>query len=383
MNKMINRKFGYLLLFILLGFSSCIDPELHLPDQGNDIEIDFSRIRMDISVLWNYDVTYDWEQEWSYGWDESDKTIFGDWNIQEPHIFNIRRYYKGDDPDAPHTRVNEHQINSNNLTAHYSLGYYDILTWNEITTLDGVQSLHFDESTTLEYVTAYTNKSPHAARYAPGFRSSYYQPEFLYSGYYQNMAVTNNPEDYDYYNEEENLFYKEIQTVLDPRTYIYLIQIVLRNNRGRIVGVDGTANISGMAQSCNLNTGVTGADEISVNYDVQLKEHCIYKDEDVDVIGGRLITFGLCNLNPYHVTRAGLSETTTSSSFIDVEVSFNNGNDSTFVFDVTDQILNRYKGGVITVTMDVDSIPIPTRSGGSGFDAEVADYENEQHEFDM
>ena len=38
---------------------------------------------------------------------------------------------------------------------------------------------------------------------------------------------------------------------------------------------------------------------------------------------------------------------------------FNNGKDQTLVFDVTDQVRKRYKGGVITVELDVDTIPYP------------------------
>ena len=62
---------------------------------------------------------------------------------------------------------------------------------------------------------------------------------------------------------------------------------------------------------------------------------------------------------------------------------FNNGLDSTFVFDVTDQVRHRYKGGVLTVELDMDSISIPRRPGGSAFDAVVEDYEEVTHEFEM
>ena len=63
---------------------------------------------------------------------------------------------------------------------------------------------------------------------------------------------------------------------------------------------------------------------------------------------------------------------------------FSNGMDSTLVFDVTDQVQTRYKGGVITVELDMDTVPIPRRKGGSGFDAVVVDYEDGgTHEFEM
>lgn len=382
MKKLISLLASVLLLCLPL-FTSCIEPPLHLPDKGGDIEITFAKIRLDIEVLWQYEEEYHWRKDWYYGWDSQDVALFGDWDLQDPSTFNIRRYFTAQDSAAHHTRVNEHQVHGNSLTAHYFLGYYDILTWNEVTTLDGVQSLHFDEETTLDYVTAYTNPSSHAAHYAPSFHSSYYQPEFLYAGYYENLHITDNPADYDYFDEESRTYFKAVKTILDPRTYIYLVQIILHHNRGRIAGVDGSANLSGMARKCNLNTGYTSEDEISVNYDVRLKTHCDMNGEDVDIVGGRLFTFGLCSLNPSRATRALVSETTTTANYIDIDMNFNNGMDSTFIFDVSDQVLEHYKGGILTVELDVDTIPIPSRPGGSGFDAVVEGYEEETHEFEM
>lgn len=70
--------------------------------------------------------------------------------------------------------------------------------------------------------------------------------------------------------------------------------------------------------------------------------------------------------------------------YMDVNMQFNNGIDSTFVFDVTDQVRKRYKGGVLTVELDADTIKIPRRKGGSGFDAVVKDFEDGgTHEFEM
>jgi len=54
------------------------------------------------------------------------------------------------------------------------------------------------------------------------------------------------------------------------------------------------------------------------------------------------------------------------------------------VFDVTQQVRERYKGGVITIELDVDTVPIPKRSGGSGFNAVVKDTEDGgTYEFEM
>lgn len=388
-----------LMLFALhtmfFTFHSCtIQPPLHLPDEGMDVESYLPLIDLDLDILWKYDMvidsvtgeiydtTYNWRDEFYYGWDSQDDALFGTWHISDPNVFNIRRYYTNTNPLGPHTAPNEHQIVGNRLSARYKFGFYDLLAWNEVHTLDGVQSIHFDESSTYEYVTAYTNKTMNRVHYSPRHQFSYYQPEFLFGGYYEDLEITNRPEDYDYFDEERKAYVKNVKMTLYPRTYIYISQIILHHNRGRIANIDGTANLQGMAQRTNINTGMTDGEEISVNYNQRLKRDCIKNGEKVDIIGGRLFTFGLCNLNPSRATRASATDNKTRN-YIDINMIFNNGIDSTFVFDVTDQVHRRYKGGIITIELDVDTIRIPSRKGGSGFDAIVEDFDTIQYEFDM
>ena len=103
----------------------------------------------------------------------------------------------------------------------------------------------------------------------------------------------------------------------------------------------------------------------------------------MDIVGGRLLTFGLCGLNPNRIKRRE-DVADKHSHYLDVTMQFNNGLDSTFVFDVTDQVRRRWKGGVITVELDMDTVRIPSRSGGSAFDAVVKDFEDGgTHEFEM
>lgn len=379
----------------LFTFLSCtIEPPLHLPDEGADIILMMPEINLDLDVLWDYslvideegnefyDSTYHWRDDWYYGWDSQDNAIFGTWEIIDPQVFNIRRYYTGADMNGPHPSPNEHQIEGRTLKARYNFGYYDILAWNEVQTIDGVQSLHFDESTTKEFITCYTNSSMVPARHSQKKQYAYYQPEFLFGGYYEDMYVSNDPADYDGYDEATNTYYKNAKMTLYPRTYIYITQIILHNNRGRIAGVEGSANLSGMSRMTNLNTGVTSYDEISVNYYQRMKRNVMMKGEQVDIIGGRLFTFGLCGLNPSRSTRASASDNKVSN-FLDVNLYFNNGLDSTYVFNVTDQVHRRYKGGILTIELDVDTMKIPSRKSGSGFDAVVKDYDTLTYEIPM
>lgn len=351
---------------------SCIEPPLHLPEAAAEIET-----LLEVEV--NIDVELD--SGWYYGWDDKDKEIFGERNYVEPTAFQIRRYYTGDEAYAAHKTVLSDFIEGRTYRASYDWGFWDFLVWNNITTLDGVQSLRFDEETSLDYVTASTGQTMNATRYqAPKYTRSFYQPEVLFAGYKQAMEIDHDLTGFTY-DAERQVWVKKLNVNLQPLTYIYLTQVIIHNNNGKITGVDGNGNLSGMAQSVNMNTGVAGSDAITVHYYVRLKNNCDKLGEKVDIIGGRLLTFGMCNVNG---SRAEETYNDKVHHYMDVNMQFSNATDSTFVFDVTDQVRKKPRGGIITVELNADTLKIPTRSGGSGFDAVVKDFEDGgTHEFEL
>ena len=356
----------------MLTVTSCIEPPLHLPEGPAEVE---TLLEVDI------DIDVDLETEWYYGWDDRDKEIFGEWDFPLPSSFQIRRYFTGDEPFTPHTSVLADAFDGKVYRASYDWGFWDLLTWNDITTLDGVQSLRFDEETSLDYVTAYTGQTMIAARYqSPRFTRSFYQPEMLYAAYNQGLEIDKELTGFTY-DEERDVWVKHLNLKLRPLTYIYLTQVIVHHNRGRITGVDGNGNLSGMAQSVNMNSGVAGSTPITVHYNVRFKTACDMNGESVDIAGGRLLTFGMCNVNG---SRSEAAVDDGVHHYMDVNMIFNNGNDSTFVFDVTEQVRRKPRGGVITIELDADTLTIPGRKGGSGFDAVVKDFEDGgTHEFEM
>ncbi len=377
------RGWGWVFLLLL----SCTpEPPLHLYD-AEQATFDIPIIDLDLEVYWDYDlalgINYDWQTEWYYGWDDEDRRIFGELGYTEPKVFNLRRYYTGDDPKRRHNSVYADQVEGTHFQATYEWGFWDILVWNQIETLDGVQSLIFDEQTSLDSVTAYTNQSMHPSRYhAPRYVNAFYEPEPLFTAYDEDIEVSADLTGF-VYDSLRNVYVKQLDMELNPITYIYLTQVILHHNNGRIAAIDGSANLSGMARTTNLNTGTAGNDAIAVSYGVRLKNDCQKGSETVDIVGGRLMTFGICGLRANGVTRAD-EVSDPHRHYMDMTMQFNNGMDSTFVFDVTQQVRQRYKGGVITVELDLDTVPIPTRRGGSGFDAVVLDYEDGgTHEFEM
>ena len=373
---------------MVLALMSCErEPVLYL-HHDNQVNFDFAVIELSLDVYWDYNIgfntSYDWRTDWYYGWDDEDNRIFGHLGYVMPTAFDLRRYYMGENGQAHHTQVDAYYVKGNSYTGEFRLGYWDLLVWNEIG--QEVQSVVIDETSSLDSVTASTNQTMNQVRYNPRYTHSFNQPEELFAGYEQNLNIDKNLEGFTY-DSVRNVYVKQLNLQLEPRSYIYLTQIILHHNDGRVTGTSGISNLSGMARSTNLNTGVAGSDPVTVSYDVRMKRDVTVKGEQVHIIGGRLVTFGLCGLNPNAISTRGNGQPTRANDrkrhLLDVDMQFNNGTDSTLVFDVTEQIARRFRGGVITIDLDMDTVPIPHRSGGSAFDAVVDDYDEEIHAIDM
>ena len=364
----------------------CIrEPELHLFD-GGDIEIELPLVELELDAYWDYEmsygITYDWRAEWYYGWDAVDQELFGSLGYTEPSVFHLRRYFTGSTPLASHTSVVANTITGKSFYGKYSWGFWDILVWNDVNTIDGVQSLNFDEQTSLDYVLAYTNQTMVASRYeAPKYTRAFYEPEPLFSAYHQGIEIDRELTGFEY-DPIRNVYVKKLDMLLEPITYIYLTQVILHHNRGKIVGIDGSGMLSGFARSTVVNTGISGEDIITVYYNTRFKKNCDMNGEPVDIAGGRLLTFGISGQNANRIKHIE-DVKDKANHYLDITMQFNNGMDSTFVFDVSDQVRKHWKGGVITVELDMDTVRIPSRSGGSAFDAVVKDFEEETHEFPL
>lgn len=386
--------------FMGTALTSCErEPKLYL-HEGTNIDMDLPEIDLDLTVLWDYlfkyEVEYDWKAEWFYGWDDTDLKLWGPIGYSDPTAFNIRRYFTRNVQFGAHNAPFTHFISGHSLNAKYDFGFWDILAWSDIETSDGVQSIRIDETSTYDYVTATTGQSMIPTRYnAPKYNNAFYQPEALFAGYESGIDINANLDGF-VFDENRNVWFRQLNMTLQPVTYIYLLQVILHhNNHGgsrKVTAIDGNANLSGMARMVNLNTGVTGEDAITVNTNVRMKfDKKGRNDEIVDIIGGKVLTFGIPKLNPHKLsTRAYLESLEKvkeadlgNRHYLDVNMQFYNGKDSTLVFDVTDQVRRLFRGGVITVELDMDKVPVPNQKGGSGFDAVVKDYEEKEWEFDM
>ena len=383
------------IMFFSLQLESCIEPPLNLP--GQEVLVDMPLVETELSVVWN--VEADWTTGWYYGWDETDEAIWGGMGYNMPTSYQVRRYYLGDYPDAPHTTVDAFSIRGTSFRRFFSFGYYDILFWSDIDSKDGTQVLVINES--LDEVTATTTGNRGMSRnvrqlidnkeydITTGIYGLRNQPEIFYAAYPENIFISRNLSDY-IYDPVENIYIKKIETELRPLVYIYLVQIILLNNDGRIKGINGNTAMSSMASGTNVNTGHTNNNPSIIYFNTRLKRNLTVEGTPCDIIGGKFTTFGLCDMDPY--TRAGKIYNGSRGDLknhLFFDLVFSNDGEKTYAVDVTDQCQSQAHGGVITVIIDCGNLepPVgpeePEKGQGSLFVPTVEDYDEVYWEVEL
>ena len=376
--------FAYVGLLASL-LTSCIEPPLKLPAQ--EVLIDMPIVVTDIDVVWNLDV--DWTTEWHYGWDEEDEKLWGTLRYPEPTNYEIRRYFVGDAPRGPHTDVDAFTIYGNSFRRTYQFGYYDLLLWSNIDSKDNTQVVLINEDN-LEEVTATTTvtRAISLSRDDDSRATALYnQPEIFYSAYPRDIYISRNQEDYDYYNEDEKVWVKHVNCTLEPLVYIYLVQIILYNNDGRVRGINGDCAISAFANGTSVNTGHTLNDPCMVYFNSRLKKDIDVNGRKADIIGGKLTTYGLCDMEGYsHDTRSQYNGTRGElHNYLYYDLNMSGGTTKTLSVDVTDQCQAQCHGGIITVEIDCSTLDNPSDEEGTGsiFHATVEDYDELNYDIPM
>lgn len=410
MKKMIHKATHLLLaLFALCSsvvtFQSCIEPPLKLPAQ--ELIVDMPLVLVDLDVVWNLDI--DWKTQWYYDWDERDRELWGDIEYPQPTNYEIRRYFLGDTPKVPHKTVDAFTIYGTHFRRTYEFGYYDMLLWSNIDSKDGTQVVTINENNINEVVASTTvtrgmNRVTSTSSVSSGtsilsgisdpssgiVTGLFNQPEIFYSSYPQDIYISRNKEDYDRYDEIEKCWVKQINCTLDPLVYLYLVQVIIYNNNGKIVGCTGDNAISSFASGTSVNTGHTWNDPVMVYFGSRFKKDMDVDGVNADIIGGRFTTYGLCDMDSYSKTRSTSRYTgsrTELKNLLYVDLIFSNGAHATLQSDVTKQCLEQAHGGIITVIVDANDITIPPapEPGGSGslFVPTVQDYDEVIYEIQM
>ena len=341
----LNRFVFSLMLSLLLA--SCIKPDLHEMALKEE-----PMIQMELEMEIETEVSTDW----NFGWDTPLDPTWETPTFEAPNEFQVRRYYNGENPEAPHTEVESFAIQGTSFQSRFHFGYYDLLFWSEIESEDGSQVVVIQEDK--DAVIATTTGTGGLTRSVSqliaadelietdGIIGMKNQPEVFYSAYTKEVYISNNPSDYNY-DEKTNTYSKVIKSSLRPVVYTYLIQIVLLNNDGRIKDVNGNGAISGMASAKDLMTGLTNSTPTIVYLTTTMEHDKEYDGKKCDIIGGKFNTFGLCD---------GRSDLSNHLLF---DLVFDNGAVKTFAVEVTDQLQEQTQGGVIPLTIDCGDVEKP------------------------
>lgn len=362
---------------LLMGAAACtIQPPLHLPE--GDIEVNLPEVAVDIEAVWAADT--DWRADWHYGWDTGDEALFGSLSYPEPTDWHVRLMPLGDDPDAAYTTIEKLLIQGSSFRRRLAYGYHDILFWNYIYTPDGTQATTFDES---DPAAVYASSSgtrigymPPAGRGAEVMNN----PDPFWSGMERAFYVSRILDDYDYYDPERRVWVMQLTTRACPMAYIYLVQVVVYNNRGRIIGLTDYPAISSLAQGVTLNSGRTSDTEAIVVFPMRMKSGRPTPAGEADIFGGKLTTYGLCGMDSWLKAPdpAYQGSHPSRQNLLSLSMRFVNSTDSVYNYDITRQLQRHCHGGVITVEIDADTIRIPTSANaGSSFNPVVDDPDEE------
>lgn len=342
----------YLLLFLAtFSITSCIEPPLHLP--GQEMKIILPQVDTDIDVAW--DVHTDVQVKYHFGWDETDAALWDSLEYPMPKLIEVRRYYTGENPDGAIVGKDGFTIDTPSFRKYFQFGYYNILFWSDVDFKGESPNVQIDESNP-NNVIAYTNGSK-------GFNGRsenddaiiglHDQPEMMYGAYPKDVHISENLNDYEY-DAENNVYIKHIEAILKPLVYMYLVQIVLHNNESIVQDVDGNAAITSLARGTIVNTGHTLDDACMVYMPTRMKKGIKIDGEEVDIVGGRLNTFGLCDMERYDSNKGTTYQGGRSDlhNYIYFDLTLADGTVKTYRRDITDQMKKQAYGGIITIDID-------------------------------
>ena len=274
-------------------------------------------------TVWQRDYGCNWQQNWDTAWTCSyhdltptpatgiralvyhkDSTIYDERNL--PNTGG--RLYLGEDT--------------------YSMLFYNNDT--EYIVFDGMYSIAHTRATT-RTLTRATYMAMHKEE------RTISPPDMLYGHYIESYEGERAADAYRY------------EGAMKPLVYTYLIRYEFSKGLQYVALARGA--LAGMAESVYLHDGHTGSESATMLYE------CTVEPWGVEA---RVKTFGAPNYPGDHYVR-GPEEPPHYA--LNLEVKLTNGTLKTFEFDISDQLVNQPRGGVITVS----GLEIDDEEGAGGF----------------
>ena len=359
---------------IILAAGCTIEPILHLR-KAVRTQVALSP-KVNVDVMWQIN----WAANWTFNWNAA---TLGPVGYTVPASMRMHIFTQGADGE-PISHV-VHNFKGDEAQMEVFVGTHDLLFHN-----NDSEALLFRQESEFAHVHSYTRQL------AKGLKASKriltiaqklaatkadddeeevetlinepvnLTPDGLFSLYDPGQVISDNLDDYELVGEKYIL---RIEGELTPSTFIYLFQLKLINNGGRVIGSAGGAALTGMSQGVDLMTRETWTETASYLMDV-------YMDKEQDMLGAKIYTFGVPGCNPYD--EASVAAVTEGEHYLVLNVSYANGSFRNISIPVTEQVRALPTGGVITLELDVDDFPPDESSGGSGgFEALIGDWDEE------
>lgn len=358
-------------VLLALTVSCRIEPVLYL---RQSVQAELS-LETEINVEYMWQAT--WKTEWAFNWDE---VSLGTLGYVIPSSMTIHTFAKNSEGIRKnHTLRNFH---GQTATVPIYVGAYDILFHN-----NDSEALLFSQENELADVMCYTRTISTGLKASSQVLTSIQKmsgtkadsdfesepvilmPDGLFSLYKEGFVVSDNPDDYEIVDGK---YIVRVEGDLLPYTFIYLVQVHLLNNAGRVIGSEGGAAITGMASGVNLVSGVSFNGTASVPMEV-------YMDREEDMLGARVLTFGIPGVNPYD--EQSLAANAESKHFLVMNITYANGTWKNVRIDISDKVREIPLGGLIDLELDVNDFPPEgATTGGGGFSALIGDWEEEEVE---
>ena len=367
----------FIFMFALLTVCTAgckLEPALYLRET---VQADLSlATRVNLDLLWEVN----WEADWTFRWNVD---VLGPLNYTEPASLSLHTYAL--DANGNHKDHAVRNFYGRSAVMPVFVGTYDLLFHNndseillfssDAQTDDVLCTTRIISSGLKESAQVLTSKQKLAGMSTKGDLEDdatdgepvALMPDGLFTLYDKGQVISDDLSQYDYI---DGRYVLHIDGELHPATYIYLIQIHLSNNDGRVIGSEGGAAMTGLAAGVNLNSGISFESTVSVPMDV-------YMDRSEDMLGARMLTFGLPSCNPYEMKVD--EDVPDSQHYLVLNITYSNGTWKNVRIDVTDAVRTQPLGGVITLELDVEDFPPEGgKTGDGGFNALIDSWKDEE-----
>lgn len=328
--------------------------------------------KVDVQIMWQAD----WETKWQFAWNTS---VYGPLGYRIPGSMRVH-IYSQDSNGVPRTHT-VHNFVGSYTQLNIFAGYHNFLFHN-----NDSEAIQFTPDGDMGDVWAFTRDiSSGLKTSSPVYTMAQKMmgmdtkadgdevnepvslpPDDLFAVYVPDYYVSDNLDDYVY---ENGRYVLKMEHELSPATFIYLFQVTLLNNDGRVVGSSGGAAVTGMAGGADLTARMSESETVSVPMDV-------YMDKANDMMGAKVYSFGIPGCDPYDPESVAAAPE--GQHFFVLNVSYVNGTYKNIRVDVTDKIRALPLGGVIPIEIDVNDFPPEGGAvGDGGFNALVGDWKEE------